>query len=225
MLLSFEGPDAYSRAGGLASRVSGLASALAEEGFETHLFYIGAPELPGDETQCAGRLHLHRWCQWISSYHPGGVYDGEQTKLDDWNASLPVRLEEHLLPGLVNAHERVVVIAEEWHTSWSVVQLKRRALQRGWSPAMQFYWNANNTFGFDRVPWRALDEAATITTVSRFMKHAMWDFGVDPWVIPNGIATQWLQPWDRRTVQALKRAAEGRVLLTKVARWDPTNAG
>ena len=63
LLLSFEGPDPYSRAGGLGSRVSGLASALAEEGYETHLFYVGAPDLPGHELGCDGKLHLHRWCQ------------------------------------------------------------------------------------------------------------------------------------------------------------------
>ena len=32
-ILSFEGPDGYSRAGGLATRVSGLAAALSEAGF------------------------------------------------------------------------------------------------------------------------------------------------------------------------------------------------
>jgi hypothetical protein len=77
VLLSFEGPDPYSRAGGLGSRVSGLA----EEGYETHLFYIDAPDLPGHKLGCSRRLHLHRWCQWISRYHPGGVYDGEEGKL------------------------------------------------------------------------------------------------------------------------------------------------
>jgi glycosyltransferase involved in cell wall biosynthesis len=49
----------------------------------------------------------------------------------------------------------------------------------------------------------------------------MWDFGVDPHVIPNGIATQWLEPCDRHAVQGLKRSTEGRLLLSKVARWDP----
>lgn len=86
---------------------------------------------------------------------------------------------------------------------------------------MRFFWNANNTFGFERVPWHELNETATITTVSRFMKHKMWDFGVDPHVIPNGIATQWLDPCDRNAVQGLKRSTEGRLLLAKVARWDP----
>src|SRR5436853_4187104 len=168
VLLSFEGPDGYSRAGGLGARVSGLASGLAAEGFETHLFYIGAPDLPGHEIDCDGRLHLHRWCQWISRYHLGGVYDGEEGKLTDWNESIPAWLEAHLLPRLVAAHPMVVVIAEEWHTSWSVVRLAARARVHGWDKCMRFYWNANNTFGFHRVPWRELNDAVTITTVSRF---------------------------------------------------------
>lgn len=221
VLLSFEGPDAYSRAGGLGSRVSGLAAALASEGYETHLFFIGAPDLPGYEAQHDGRLHLHRWCQWISLYHPGGVYDGEEGKLNDWNLSVPAWIEEHLLAPLVESGGNVVVIGEEWHTSWSVVQLAARARGRGWSDRVHFFWNANNSFGFERVPWAALDAAATITTVSRFMKHHMWRCGVDPRVVPNGIATQWLEPCDRGAVQGLRRSTEGRLLLTKVARWDP----
>jgi glycosyltransferase involved in cell wall biosynthesis len=221
VLLSFEGPDAYSRAGGLGTRVSGLATALADEGYETHLFYIGAPELPGYELAHNGHLHLHRWCQWISSHHPGGVYDGEEGKLNDWNVSLPAWIDEHLLPNLVQTYRPVVVIGEEWHTSWSIVRLARRARERGLSEHVRFYWNANNSFGFDRVPWRELDAAVTITTVSRFMKHEMWRCGVDPRVIPNGIASQWLEPWDRAAVQALRRFTAGRLVLTKVARWDP----
>src|SRR5688572_31234949 len=101
VLLSFEGPDAYSMAGGLGSRVSGLACALAEEGYETHLFFIGSPDLPGHEVAYDGKLHLHRWCQWISQYHPGGVYDGEEAKLSDWNSSLPTWVAEQLLPTLL----------------------------------------------------------------------------------------------------------------------------
>ena len=43
-IVSFEGPDAYSRAGGLATRVEGLAETLAALGFETHLWFIGDPD-------------------------------------------------------------------------------------------------------------------------------------------------------------------------------------
>jgi len=67
VILSFEGPDPYARAGGLASRVHELSRSLASKGFETHLFFIGDPQRPGHEVDASGRLHLHRWCQWISA--------------------------------------------------------------------------------------------------------------------------------------------------------------
>jgi glycosyltransferase involved in cell wall biosynthesis len=53
------------------------------------------------------------------------------------------------------------------------------------------------------------------------MKHTMWRLGVDARVIPNGIAAQWLAPCDVKAVNTLKRSIEGRLLLAKVARWDP----
>lgn len=70
-ILAFEGPDAYARAGGIASRLTGLVYALATVGFETHLWFVGDPDLPGHATHDG--LRLHRWCQWISRYHPAGV--------------------------------------------------------------------------------------------------------------------------------------------------------
>lgn len=59
-LLSLEGPDDYARAGGVATRVTALARALAEAGHESHVWFIGDPELPGYERH--GEVHLHRWC-------------------------------------------------------------------------------------------------------------------------------------------------------------------
>ncbi|MGQ0526330.1 MAG: glycosyltransferase family 4 protein, partial [Betaproteobacteria bacterium] len=194
---------------------------LAREGYETHLFFIGSPDLPGHEVACDGKLHLHRWCQWISRHHSGGVYDGEEGKVRDWSHSLPAWLEENVLPPLLEAQRQVVVIGEEWQTSRSIVLAARIARERKWSKSVHFFWNANNTFGFHRVPWRELSEVATITTVSRFMKHEMWRIGINPHVIPNGIATHWLEPHDRKAANALKRLAGGRLLLAKIARWDP----
>lgn len=81
-LLAFEGPDAYSRAGGIATRVVGLADALAERGLDTHLWFVGDRRCPGVEQR--GRLTLHRWCQWISSYAPLGVYQDEEGKERDF---------------------------------------------------------------------------------------------------------------------------------------------
>jgi hypothetical protein len=79
-ILSFEGPDVYARAGGIASRITGLSEALAEAGFETHLWFVGDPHLPGHESH--GQLQLHRWCQWISLYHPRWRYDQALTNLN-----------------------------------------------------------------------------------------------------------------------------------------------
>ena len=65
VILSFEGPDPYSHAGGLGTRVSELSKALASMGYQTHLFFVGDPDLPGRQSKEDGNLHLHRWCQWI----------------------------------------------------------------------------------------------------------------------------------------------------------------
>ena len=89
-ILSFEGPDRYARSGGLATRVMGLSETLAALDFETHLWFVGDPDLPGTESHAP--LHLHRWCQWISHHHPEGVYDGERDKKSDYCASLPFHL-------------------------------------------------------------------------------------------------------------------------------------
>lgn len=218
-LLSFEGPDPYSRAGGLASRVSGLSEALARAGFETHLWFVGDPELPGHES--CGRLSLHRWCQWISRHHPGGVYDGECGKQPEFSASLPgFLLREHLSPA-VERGATAVVIAEEWHTVDAVLHLDWLLRQSGMRSRVVLLWNANNTFGFERIDWPRLSKAATITTVSRYMRHELWRQGVDSLVIPNGVSGDAFEPPDARLVSALRESLAGRLVLTKVARWDP----
>lgn len=221
VLLSFEGPDDYSRAGGLGSRVTGLAVALSQQGYETHVFFIGSPDAAGHEVTTDGKLHLHRWCQWISRFHAGGVYDGEEGKLHDWNESLPPWLERNVLADLLARHRQVLVLAEEWQTTWSLIQISRRMQDLGYAGRVRCFWNANNSFGFDRIAWSELKNAATVTTVSRFMKHQMWRYDVEARVIPNGIASEWLQSWDRYAVQGLRRLAMDRLLLVKVARWDP----
>jgi len=88
VILSFEGPDPYSNAGGLGVRVTELSRALADAGFRTHLFFIGDPEKPPIEAG-GGRLILRRWGQWISRYYPNGVYQGEKQKLYDFHSSVP----------------------------------------------------------------------------------------------------------------------------------------
>jgi glycosyltransferase involved in cell wall biosynthesis len=219
-LLSFEGPDAYARAGGIASRVTGLSQTLAEADFATHLWFVGDPALPGHET--SGQLHLHRWCQWISHYHPAGVYDGEEGKQADYAASLPpFLLREVLLPHLCHGGH-AVVLAEEWHTVHAVLHLDWLLREAGVRQQVTILWNANNTFAFAHIDWQRLAAAAVITTVSRYMKHLMMrGFGVDPLVIPNGLGPEALVMPEREAVVAFQTRVRGRTVLSKVARWDP----
>lgn len=218
-ILSFEGPDAYSRAGGIATRVEGLASALADLGFETHLWFVGDPDLPGHEKQ--GDLHLHRWAQWVSRYHPGGVYDGEEGKRLEYAASLPPHLAREVLGPHLRAGGRGVILAEEWHTADAVLHLADLVGAAGLRDQVSILWNANNTFGFDRIAWMRLASVAVLTTVSRYMRQRMWALGVDPLVIPNGLAADAFDPPDPEALGELRRRFRDRTLLTKLARWDP----
>jgi len=218
-LLSFEGPDSYSRAGGLASRVDGLSSSLASLGFETHLWFVGDPELPGHEQR--DDLVLHRWAQWISRYHRGGVYDGELGKHGDYSSTLPpFLLAQGLLPHL-EAGGRAVVLAEEWQTVDAVLHLHWLLEERRLRDRVAILWNANNTFGFERIEWPRLARAAVITTVSRYMKHRMWALGVDPLVIPNGLPGEAFEPPDRSACAELRRRFSDRAVMVKIARFDP----
>src|ERR671925_1949128 len=209
-LISFEGPDSYCRAGGLSTRVSGLASGLVGSGFETHVWFVGDPDLVGHEQ--VGNLHLHRWCQWLSSYHRAGVYDGEEVKRVDLAESLPPFLLHQVLRQHVENGGAGVVLAEEWQTADAVLHLDWLLRCEGLRDRTCVLWNANNTFGFDRIDWPRLNQAVMITTVSRFMKHQMWKIGVDPIVIPNGLTPDGFCLPQPRDVSALRGRSRGRLL-------------
>jgi len=221
VLLSFEGPDSYSMAGGLGVRVSNLAQALAHEGFHTHLFFIGDPYLSGEETTLAGRLRLHRWCQWISRYHPKGVYEGEHDKLDDFQKSIPPFVADRIVRDAVREDKLVVVLGEEWHTAETMRRLSQLLGASGLRDRVVMFWNANNVFGFDRIDWKRLSRETIITTVSRYMKHVMWKQGVNPLVIPNGIPRSLLEKVDGSACSSLSKYVNADLMLSKVARWDP----
>jgi glycosyltransferase involved in cell wall biosynthesis len=221
VLLSFEGPDVYSQVGGLGVREKGLSRTLAQLGYETHLFFCGDPDLPGDETQEDGRLHYRRWCQWISARHRGGVYDGEDDKVRDWNASLPLSLVNQVIAPAIAAGRNVVVMGEEWHTATSMNLISDLLYYRGLRDRVVMLWNANNTFGFWRINWGALAFATTITTVSRYMKFKMWESGQNPMVIPNGIPRSSIRDADPEAVAALRAAAAADHLCFKIGRFDP----
>lgn len=221
LLLSFEGPDNYSMAGGLGMRVTQLSNALAKKGFPTQLLFVGDPQMPGREYRMGGRLLLHRWCQWISKYYPTGVYEGEEAKLHDFNGSVPHFILEQIARPAIAAGKFLVVLGEEWHTAETMCRLSDMLHHEGLRNRAVFFWNANNTMSFDRINWGRLAFTTTITTVSKYMKHRMWDLGVNAQVIPNGIPNTVLQKVDERDVARIRNSLEKDLILCKVARWDP----
>jgi glycosyltransferase involved in cell wall biosynthesis len=221
VLISFEGPDCYSMAGGLGVRMQHLSHTLAGLGFETHLFYIGDPDLPGEEKLEGDKLVLHRWCQWISRHHLSGVYDGEEGKLADFNASLPPFVVDRIIAPAAAGDKMVVVLGEEWQVTEALCRLNDLLCNRNLRDKAIIFWNANNTFSFNRINWARLSNAAVITSISRYMKHIMERMGLNPLVIPNGIPRSLLRKVDDTEAEALRDGLGADILLCKVARWDP----
>ncbi len=221
VLVSFEGPDAYAQAGGLGIRVSGLAETLASLGYETHLFFLGDPRLPGEQACVGGRLVLHRWGQWISAYHPLGVYEGEEGKRLDLAAALPSYLVERILQPAVAAGRTPIVLSEEWQTAEFAWRLADALQARGLRDRVLLVWNANNPYAFDRIDWSRLASTNLLTAVSRYMRGIMRAHGVDALVIPNGIPPRLLRRMDSGRVARFRSALAGRQMLFKMARWEP----
>jgi glycosyltransferase involved in cell wall biosynthesis len=222
VILSFEGPDLYSLAGGLGIRVSNLARTLAHQGFSTHIFYVGDPDLPGIEYQYGGKLILHRWCQWISQYHPLGVYDGEEGKVQDYSSSVPRFICNEVARPAIEKGKQVIVLAEDWQTGEALCNLSDELHTEDLRNYAVLLWNANNTMGFDRLDWRRLSYLSTITTVSRYMKHLMRLWNLEPLVIPNGIPAKLLQPLNKKEAAVIRSTLGGnRPLFFKVGRFDP----
>ncbi|MBN1857386.1 MAG: glycosyltransferase family 4 protein [Dehalococcoidia bacterium] len=224
VLLSFEGPDPYALAGGLGVRITHVAHTLSAKGFPTHLFFIGDPHLKGEETTDDGLLTLHRWCQWISEYYPAGVYQGEPAKLEDFNRSIPAWVTEHIVKPAEAEGKLVVVLAEEWHTAEATCRLSEQLRAEDLRDNVVIFWNANNTFGFEKIDWPRLQKETVITAVSRYMKQIMRELDVTALVIPNGIPEDLLKPVNKRSATKVRQKLKANPLLLKVARWDPGKA-
>jgi len=220
VLLSFEGPDQYAMAGGLGVRMKELALELARQGFRTHLIFVGDPNLPAQESPVQN-LTLHRWSQWLSAHYPAGVYHGEESKLVDWNEQLPQFVASHLVGPASREGRITAILAEEWHTAYVTCQISDRLWAEGLRDKAIILWNANNVMGFERIDWLRLDFCSQITTVSRYMKHVMWDKGVNPLVIPNGIPDDRVRDADPEQVAKLRAAFPGRELIFKIGRFSP----
>jgi len=121
----------------------------------------------------------------------------------------------------VKAGQYVVILGEEWHTSWSMRLISDALYYRGIRDRVVMLWNANNTYGFDRIEWAALNLASTVTTVSRYMKFRMWDWGQNPIVIPNGIPPEAIIDADPAASARLRSAAAAEHMWFKIGRFDP----
>ncbi len=221
VILSFEGPDRYAMAGGLGMRVDHLSQTLAGMGFTTHLFFIGDPDLLGEEVRQEGKLILHRWCQWISRYYPEGVYAGEDAKLYDFTGSIPEFVKDHIVKPAVAQGKLVVVLGEEWQTAEPMCRLSDPLDDDSLKDHVVLFWNANNTYSFHRIDWPRLNSRTTITTVSRYMKHLMWRMGLNPLVIPNGIPKHLTRNGDGQVARRVRKTLGADVVLFKMARWNP----
>ncbi len=219
-LFSFEGPDRYAAVGGLGTRETSFARALGAADIDTTLFFVGDPSLPSVEA-FAPNVTLRRWCQWISTYHPRDVYDGEFEKVHDYSGSVPRFVAESIVAPAAARGQRVLVIAEEWQTVRAAIALDALLRARNLRSAATILWNANNTYGFERIDWTALERAATIVTVSKYMKFELAGYGVPALVVPNGIHEELLEGPSRELVATFRGALGGRPALIKVGRFDP----
>ncbi len=220
VVLSFEGPDGYSNVGGLATRVTQLSQALADRGIDTTLIFLGDPARPAEEMPEPGLTH-RRWGQWISAFHPGGVYDGEWGKVNDFSASVPPFVADAIVAPAAAAGKRVLILAEEWHTAGAAIAIDRLLRLRGLRDYADILWNANNTYGFDAIDWPALRGAAQVTTVSRYMKFELAARGVESLVVPNGISGSVLAGPPGEAIDRAARMVRRRPLFVKVGRFDP----
>jgi len=225
VLLCFEGPDVYSTAGGLGTRVSELGEALATQGYTTHLIFIGDPHKPALETRFDGRLVLRRWSQWVSKYYPNGVYDGEEQKLYDYNESVPRLIFEEIVRPAVAEGKTVVIMGEDWHTAEVMCRTSDLLHWLGIRQKVLLLWNLNSLMSLQRINWSRLNYVTTLCTVSKYMKHKMWNLAVNPLVIPNGIPTRHLIPANEAAVKRLRAIARrddpNRLFLFKIGRFDP----
>ena len=215
VIVSFEGPDRYSTVGGLATRVTDLVPALVERGYDVTHVFVGDPTLPADENVNGARLV--RWGQWISRQHQRDVYDGEWGKWRDLSDNLP----RWLIENAVETKARTILLFEDWQTAEAAYRTAELAYVRGAGRRCIALWNANNTYGCGGIDFGRLQMTVHVTTVSRWMRTELQQFGVaDAIVIPNGIAERMVAPVTASDATALRGALDAYLVFLKVARFD-----
>ena len=135
-------------------------------------------------------------------------------------SSVPHQLITQVVRPAVAAGRNVVVLFEEWQTAPSCERLDALLRAEGLRDSCILLWNANNHFGFDEIDWPSLARAASITTVSKYMKHLMRSQHVDVAVVPNGISEAALRPVDKAMVRRIRNAANTQCFAFKIGRFS-----
>src|SRR5260370_8418553 len=78
-------------------------------------------------------------------------------------------------------------MGEDWQTSEAISRTSDILNWFGVRQKTLILWNLNSLMSLHRINWGRLSFVSTICTVSKYMKHRMWGYGVNPLVIPNGI--------------------------------------
>jgi len=134
---------------------------------------------------------------------------------------VPLFVANDIVAKAASEGEKVLVVAEEWQTADALIRLDAILRATGLRGAATLLWNANNTYGFERIDWGALQRAAAITTVSKYMKFELALRGIPSLVVPNGIDEALLDGPPQAAIDKLREALRGKPALVKVGRFDP----
>ncbi len=119
----------------------------------------------------------------------------------------------------------MVVMGEDWQTAEAMMRVSDLLHWFGLRQKALLLWNLNSLMSLHRINWGKLSYVTTICTVSKYMKHRMWNYGVNPLVIPNGIPARHLNPIDQDAVKRLREISKQgdprRLFLFKIGRFDP----
>jgi len=87
-------------------------------------------------------------------------------KLYDYSQSIPPYLLEHIVKPAIKEGKQVVILAEEWQTAGVVSRINDLLSAHKLRDKVIIFWNANNIFGFERINFKQLTKACTITTLA-----------------------------------------------------------
>src|SRR5207237_8456905 len=74
---------------------------------------------------------------------------------------------------------------------------------------------------FHSSTWAQRAFTCMLMTVSRYMKHIMWRWGINPIVVPNGIPGSMMARVSQAQVRAVRAAVNAPAFLFKIGRFSP----